>query len=129
MPDSILPHVNAISLLGKKFAIMVCVWLDVSDLQNLHGRPAVQTKSVLRYQNNELKKLALIAEIYDHIPPNFHALLQGEPKFADIVSFFFNLCVIFLILFCFFFSSEALLETFARPLFMCFASLHLTYSI
>ena len=94
MPDTVLPHVNAISLLGKKFAIMVCVWLDPSDLQNLYGRPAVQTKSVLRYQNAELKKLALIAEIYDHIPSNFHALLQGEPKFADIVSYFFILRII-----------------------------------
>ena len=43
---------------------------------------------ILRFQNAEMKKLAIIAEIYNSIPPKIHPFLQGEPKFGEIVRLF-----------------------------------------
>ena len=88
MPEILLPHVNTINILGKKFGVMTCVWPDSSDFHNLVGWPMVPLTGILRFQNAEMKKLAIIAEIYNSIPPKIHPFLQGEPKFGEIVRLF-----------------------------------------
>ena len=47
---------------------------------------AVPLTGVLRYQNHEVGDLARTAEIYDNIPLALHYLMQGEPKFGELVS-------------------------------------------
>lgn len=85
VPEVLLPHVDAINILGKKFAVMVYPWLKASAFVNLTGRPAIISHGSLRYRNAENIELALTADLYDNVPSVFHHLMQCEPKFGDMV--------------------------------------------
>ena len=85
VPETLVSHVSAINILGKKFAVMVYPWIKATAFVNLTGRPDTTLTGVLRYQNNEVGELACTTELYDNIPSNFHRLMQGEPRFGELV--------------------------------------------
>ena len=83
--DALLPHVNTINTLGKKFAIVAYPWFKSTAFLKLTGRPSITLTGIMRYQTPEMEDLALTAEIYDNVPASLHHFLQGEPKFGELV--------------------------------------------
>ena len=85
VPETLVSHVSAINILGKKFAVMVYPWIKATAFVNLMGRPDAPLTGFLRYQSIEAGDLARTTELYDNIPSKFHHFMQGEPRFGELV--------------------------------------------
>ena len=84
IPAELADCVDQITRLGKKCAVMFCLWIP--DEAFGQQRPSIDyTDPTRRYANARNKEMALIAELYDFVPEPYHAFLLGLPKFADIV--------------------------------------------
>ena len=87
LPAELASDVDQITRLGKKSAVMLCLWLPDSVFRQ--QRPVADYKNAAwRYANTYNQQILLIAELYDFVPIKYHSYVLGLPKFGDIVSVF-----------------------------------------
>ena len=85
--DPLTEHQPAFLELGKKFCVLAELWVNDSAL----GRPYPATMqdngpwSADRYDSAASKQDGVTAEIYTHVPQEFHKLVHVSPLFSSTV--------------------------------------------
>lgn len=86
-PDPLAEHQSRFLELGKKFCVLAELWADNTAL----GRPYPEAIrdcgpwSHDRYDRSVPKQDAVAAEIYAHVPQEFHRLIHVSPYFSSTV--------------------------------------------
>jgi hypothetical protein len=99
VPNEIAKHDSEISLLGRKFCIMVDPFLT-STTVFAGPRPDLAADSVYRYDSDITIEQGLIAEVYDFIPEKFHEMMASHSHFATLVRGYFCLVTTSLTILC-----------------------------
>ena len=90
VPRAIADDVGEITLLGKKYSVMVAPWIDIKYFD--HACPDLDySNAYVRYANAESRDQGIIAELFDFVPEHLRTALHKVPKFADIASLSFYL--------------------------------------
>lgn len=98
-------HADEFDQFGRSFTVLYEIWPRPAHLSqpfpdNLRE---IGPWHARRYTNEQTKREAIIAEVYNFVPPHFHKLLEGSPFFANKVraTTAFLKCIYTLMLFSF----------------------------
>jgi hypothetical protein len=81
VPQVISAHDEEIALLGRKFSIMVRLWVVNVDAFKA-PRPAFHADSANRYESDISVEQGLAAELHDFIPRKFHEMMLNHSHFG-----------------------------------------------
>ncbi|KAK7677043.1 hypothetical protein QCA50_020008 [Cerrena zonata] len=81
VPKDVQLHGLDITILGRKYCVLIAPWLDTT-IEVISQRPPIDYHSQHRYVSDATNQQAAKAELFDHIPPNLHKLM-GYNAFGD----------------------------------------------
>ena len=85
--DPLVRHAEEFDQLGRSFCVLYEIWPRPAHLT----QPFPESLQEIgpwhsqRYRNEQSKREAIIAEIYNFVPIHFHEFLEGAPPFATKV--------------------------------------------
>lgn len=84
LPSALTENDGLISLLGKKFGVMVDPWIESATFQ-LERPEGVRADDPGRYSSPASIKQAKIVEVYEFVPERLHVAMTSHSHFGTLV--------------------------------------------